>query len=297
MGAGVDGDQPTAAELLGGLDLAGPAACRAGLGHRALLGPRAPAEVAGLGAGDLRVHLLSGYHVLEVHVDLDADVVAGPWPAAHAATSAAATSEENVEYVAATSAEDAVDEVETEYVGDVVDVGEVVPGEATGAKVRPDALVAEAVETGPLVIVHQDLVGLGQLLELLLRGLRVVGVRVRVILLGQLAVRLLDLVLGRYLLHAQDIVVVPLLHAFHPADRLLTPPRSDPGGMRRAITIIPRLPRWCSRRPPRRRRWCFRLGRRRSRRPKRPPRGRRPPGPAAGRRWRTSPGRPRRIPC
>src|SRR4029079_9970423 len=73
------------------------------------------------------------------------------------------------------------------------------------AGLRPG--VAELVVHLPLLRVGQDLVGLGQFLEFGLR-LLVPGVLVRVVLLGELAVRLLDLVGGRAAADAQDFVVV-----------------------------------------------------------------------------------------
>src|SRR5699024_4916822 len=69
---------------------------------------------------------------------------------------------------------------------------------------------AELVVPGPFVAVAEDLIGLVDLLEAALR-LLVPGVQVRVVLLGQAPVRLLDLRVRGALLNAQDIVVVPFL--------------------------------------------------------------------------------------
>ena len=68
----------------------------------------------------------------------------------------------------------------------------------------------ELVVPGPFVTVAEDLIGLVDLLEAALR-LLVPGVQVRVVLLGQAPVRLLDLRVRGALLNAQDLVVVPFL--------------------------------------------------------------------------------------
>src|SRR6266540_243684 len=79
-------------------------------------------------------------------------------------------------------------------------------GEAAGPEARgghvPDLVVLLA-----LVLVADDIVSRRDLLEPLLGGL-VSGVGVGVVLLRELAVRLLDLRLRRVLLHAEDLVVV-----------------------------------------------------------------------------------------
>jgi hypothetical protein len=67
--------------------------------------------------------------------------------------------------------------------------------------------VAEAVIRGLLVRIREHLVGLSQLLELLFRG-RIVRIAVRVVLQGQLAVGLLDLIIGGVLGNAQDLVII-----------------------------------------------------------------------------------------
>jgi hypothetical protein len=82
---------------------------------------------------------------------------------------------------------------------------------AAGAHVGVHAGVAVLVIGGALLRVGQHLVGLLGLLELLLRLLGPVTlVAVRVMLHGQLAVGLLDVLLGRVLGDAEDFVVIAL---------------------------------------------------------------------------------------
>src|SRR5262249_47458300 len=73
-------------------------------------------------------------------------------------------------------------------------------------KVLSRAVAAEAVVGGALLLVLQRLVGLGHLLELLL-GVRLLG-DVRVVLARELAVGLLDLVVGGAALDTEGLVVV-----------------------------------------------------------------------------------------
>jgi hypothetical protein len=70
--------------------------------------------------------------------------------------------------------------------------------------------VAELVVARALLRVGEDLVRLGDLLERLL-GLLVAGVAVGVVLERELAVRLLDVVLGGALRQTEHVVVVALL--------------------------------------------------------------------------------------
>src|SRR5690606_11894007 len=79
-----------------------------------------------------------------------------------------------------------------------------------GTEVLAGAEAAEIVVGGALLLVAQRLVGLGDLLETLLR-VRLLG-DVRVVLAGEAAVGLLDLVLGGAALDAEDLVVVLVLH-------------------------------------------------------------------------------------
>src|SRR5581483_9119495 len=74
-----------------------------------------------------------------------------------------------------------------------------------GAKARAERVVGRA-----LFLVAQRLVGFRDVLELLL-GIRLLG-DVRVILARELAVRLLDLVLTRAALDAEDFVIILVFH-------------------------------------------------------------------------------------
>src|SRR5262249_140232 len=78
------------------------------------------------------------------------------------------------------------------------------------AHLRVHAGVAVRVVGLALVGLAEDLVGFLRLLELLL-GVLVVRIAVRVELHRELAIGLLDVVLGRILVHAEDFVVVALL--------------------------------------------------------------------------------------
>jgi hypothetical protein len=81
------------------------------------------------------------------------------------------------------------------------------------AHVRIDAGVAVLVVRRLLLRIRQHLVGFLALLELLLGGLRAVTlVAVRVVLHRQLAISLLDVVVGGVLRHAEDFVVVAFAH-------------------------------------------------------------------------------------
>jgi len=71
--------------------------------------------------------------------------------------------------------------------------------------------MAEAVVSGLFVRIGKHLVGLSQLLELLFRG-RIVRIAVRMVLQGQLAVGLLDLIISGVLGNAQDLVIIFLSH-------------------------------------------------------------------------------------
>jgi hypothetical protein len=85
------------------------------------------------------------------------------------------------------------------------------PGAAGAhAGLRVDAGVAVLVVGGALLRVGEDLVGFLGLLELLF-GLGIVRIAVRMVLHGQLAVGLLDLVVRGVAVDAEDFVVVAFL--------------------------------------------------------------------------------------
>jgi hypothetical protein len=87
------------------------------------------------------------------------------------------------------------------------------PWPTAAAHVGVDAGVAELVVGRALLRVGEHLVGLLGLLELLFRRLAAFTlVAVRVVLHGQLAVGLLDVVLAGVLGDAEDLVVVALCH-------------------------------------------------------------------------------------
>jgi hypothetical protein len=87
-------------------------------------------------------------------------------------------------------------------------------GTAAAAQVRVDAGMAVLVVRRPLLRIGQHLVGLLGLLELLLGLLGVVAVvAVRMVLHRQLAIRLLDVLLGRVLRDPEHLVVIALAHS------------------------------------------------------------------------------------
>src|SRR5581483_4273829 len=73
---------------------------------------------------------------------------------------------------------------------------------------------AQLVVFSAFVSVAQDLVGFVDLFEGLLGGL-ITGVHVRVVLASQFAVRLFDFFFAGVSIHAEDFVVVPILHSPH----------------------------------------------------------------------------------
>src|SRR2546426_10728157 len=81
------------------------------------------------------------------------------------------------------------------------------PVPLTGARER--SIAPQLVVLLPLVRVAQDVVRLVDLLEAV-GGLRIVGITIGVVLLGEAAKRLLDLVGRRRLGHSEDLVIVSL---------------------------------------------------------------------------------------
>src|SRR4029079_15185179 len=106
----------------------------------------------------------------------------------------------------ATAAEDVAEDVAER-------LGEAAESFRAAAQARVDAGVAVLVVGGALGRVGEHLVGLLGLLERFLRSLRSgTLVAVRMVLHGELAVRLLDLLFGGVLGDAEHLVVVPLGH-------------------------------------------------------------------------------------
>src|SRR2546425_2818906 len=154
--------------------------------------------------------------LLEAQFDFDPRILAGRRPATPTHRAHVAAEELLEERPAESSAapEERLEQIPAEDVLDVSGVGESGPIEAFAA---PDLLL-EAVRTelvvdASLLVVREDLVGLGNLLELLFRGLRVVLVQVRMVFLREPAVGSLDLVLGRPARDAEPLVVVIVGHA------------------------------------------------------------------------------------
>src|SRR5581483_10121894 len=156
----------------------------------ALAGGRLPGTLAGgadVGPADLELLADAPGSLDQVQVDIDPDVAAGACPPAPAS---AAPTEEAVEDVA-------------EHLGDA-GVAEV------GHRHAVQAGVAVTVVDLSFLVVAEDLVSLGDLLELLGR-LAVARVAVGVMLEGELAIRLVDLVGGRLASESQDLVVIAFL--------------------------------------------------------------------------------------
>jgi hypothetical protein len=172
-------------------------AARAGAaaaGARARLGAGTAARIARVPAR----HADLGGETVRRLLERDLHAVAQVGAAIHAAASAAGRAEDVAEDVA-------------ERVGETAEA--LRPGAAAAHAVRIDTRVTEAVVCGALGRVGEDLVGLLGFLELVFGVLRLVTlVAVRVVLHGELAVRLLDVVLGRVLRHAEHFVVIPFRH-------------------------------------------------------------------------------------
>src|SRR5581483_2299117 len=148
----------------------------------------------------------------------------------------------------AAAADAAAAEQPAEQVAQVAELSEV-ERDALPARPEADAAVRRAVLVVglPLLGVREDVVGGLQLLEPLL-GVLVALVRVRVVLPGELPVRLLDLVRRRALGNAQDLVEVPSRSRCHPtpsAPRSRRGPaaaRGHPGGSPSARPRAPSPP-------------------------------------------------------
>jgi hypothetical protein len=107
------------------------------------------------------------------------------------------------------------EEVSEQIAEDVLEAG--VHVEAGGAALLEGGVAEAVVERAPLAVA-QDLIGLDDLLEALLRGLAVVGVLVGVVLEGEAPVGLLDIFVGGVPWNPKHLIVV----ALHGAKRALT---------------------------------------------------------------------------
>src|SRR5439155_16060999 len=181
------------------------------LGTERRRGSRLRARAGALAAGGLELDRNLGLdpaqRVVEREVDLYLQVAPAPTPLLLLRPPAAA-------------------EEPAEDVAEVAEISEVEPlvGEAAGP--GPPVLGAEAIVLLPLLGVGEHVVGGLHLLEALLRSW-VARVCVRVVLAGELAVGLLDLVLTRALGHAEGLVEILNRRHRSPAE---PPPRRVPGG-------------------------------------------------------------------
>jgi hypothetical protein len=186
--------------------------CRAG----ALAGAGAATVVTAHRQLDVHGHLVAEHGLLEGDVGDDLEVLAprraGGAPAAVATTErAATTTEERLEDVAETAAEDVLG--------------------ARSGTAAADARLAEAVVAGALVGVGEHLVGAGDLLELLGR-MRVAGVGVGMQLARPLAVGALDL-LGRGVPgHPEELVEISHDPVQDAVRSRRSPPARYPSSMR-----------------------------------------------------------------
>jgi hypothetical protein len=133
-------------------------------------------------------------------LERDFQVVAEIGATLRSASSASAAAEQIAE------AEDVAEPAE-----DVFEAVEDRRVEASAGAGAGDAGVAEAVVEGALLAVGEDGVRFGGLLELLLGGL-VARIAIRVVFHRQLAIRALDLAVGRAPRYAEDFVVVETAH-------------------------------------------------------------------------------------
>ncbi len=162
----------------------------------------APEPLARL-AGFLPRNLDGRFGAARRFLERDLEVVAQIGAALRAAAAPAAAEQiAEAEHVAEDVAEDVAELGEDRRI-------EAAAGAGRGAHAR----VAEAVVQAALLGVGEHRVRLGALLELLFGGL-VARIAIRVVLHRQLAVRALDLDVGRRARDAEDLVVVALAHAF-----------------------------------------------------------------------------------
>ena len=101
------------------------------------------------------------------------------------------------------------------------------PGTSTTRGAVERAVPAHTIVLGPLLRIRQGRVRLGNFLEAF-RGFRIVRIGVGVILLGEPAVRFLDVVLACRVRHAEDLIEV--LRGHVTLDPALSTPEPSPGG-------------------------------------------------------------------
>src|SRR2546430_9321796 len=207
-----DRDELTVALALGGTHLA-PTAARRACDKTLPLRPRPPARGTGHRILDGDLFAPPASNVFECDLEVHAGV---PTRSRSTPSSDRPASEEILEQGAtetAGAAEDRLKEIRPEDVLDVVGVGEPRPIEALAAPhLLLEAVRPELIIDLPLLIVREDFVRLGELLELLLRDLRIVLVQVRMVFLGEPTIGALDPVLRRPARDAKDAVVVCLGH-------------------------------------------------------------------------------------
>src|SRR6266850_2538268 len=179
---------------------------------------------------ELELALGAARGFLQADVDIDRVVLAAERHVPRAAKAAAAPASECAERL--------------EQVGQV-DAAEVLAGVAAEAlvpigrrtEVLPRPVRAEAVEGCALFLVLERLVRLGDLLELLLRVrlLRDVGM----VFARELAVSLLDILVARAALDAQDLVIVFVLHLLNIERSIASPPPESWHGRGRGWSRCP----------------------------------------------------------
>src|SRR6267378_4135502 len=212
---------------------------RTAIGPRSALAGEPQLFTVGDAAGDARADAASielelalgaARGFLQADVDIDRVVLAAERCVPRAAKAAAAAASECAERL--------------EQVGQV-DAAEVLAGVAAEAlvpvgrraEILPGPVRAQAVEGGALFLVLERLVRLGHFLELLLgvRLLRDVGV----VLARELAVGLLDVLVARAALDAQDLVIVLVFHSLNIERSIASPPPESWNGRGRGWSRCP----------------------------------------------------------
>jgi hypothetical protein len=189
--------------------LAAAATAAADLGRRSGLRPGAVAGAAGSGLRDLDRRLEPLEHVVQLDLEVVAEI--------GAALAATATSR------AGAGAPEEIAEEPLEDVAEVPEIAEVL--ETSAGRAGSHAGVAEAVVGLTLLGVREDGVGLRRLFEALLRT-RIVGIAIGMIAHGNLPIGPLQCVLIHVSRDAQNLVVVALRQSLEP---------SEPLGLRRSV--------------------------------------------------------------